>query len=161
MMNDIISADGIAKNVQTRTLSFGTSQLMAVAALPAHRGLPIIASSRSDSFQYLSNYLEKSIGPISPQIHPSQSACLRSLLKDRRQRGTPSPRRLWVPSPLAGEGVVRRATDEGSRSAIREPRRRIPTRRSPPHPTGFAGHLLPRGEKGARLFPPPPATFGG
>jgi 5-oxoprolinase (ATP-hydrolysing) len=47
-----------------------------------------------------------------------------------------------VPSPLAGEGVARRVTDEGSHAAIRET----------PHPTGSAGHLLPQGEKGLKLF---------
>ncbi len=42
------------------------------------------------------------------------------------------------PSPLVGEGVGRRLTDEGSRSAVGET----------PHPTRFAGHPLPQGEKG-------------
>jgi 5-oxoprolinase (ATP-hydrolysing) len=47
------------------------------------------------------------------------------------------------PFPLAGEGVARRVTDEGSHSAIRET----------PHPTRSAGHLLPQGEKDAvRMF---------
>lgn len=48
-----------------------------------------------------------------------------------------------APSPLAGERVARRVTDEGSRSALR----------APPHSTSFAGHLLPQGEKDTtRLF---------
>jgi 5-oxoprolinase (ATP-hydrolysing) len=41
------------------------------------------------------------------------------------------------PSPLAGEGVSRRLTDDGSRSPLPET----------PHPTRSAGHLLPQGEK--------------
>jgi 5-oxoprolinase (ATP-hydrolysing) len=45
-----------------------------------------------------------------------------------------------APSPLAGEGVTR-VTDEGSHPTIRET----------PHPTGFAGHLLPQGER-VRMF---------
>jgi 5-oxoprolinase (ATP-hydrolysing) len=45
-----------------------------------------------------------------------------------------------APSPLAGEGVTRRVTDEGSTGAG-----------ATPHPTLFAGHLLPQGEK-VRMF---------
>ena len=44
-----------------------------------------------------------------------------------------------APSPLAGEGVARRVTDEGSHSTVHET----------PHPTRSAGHLLPQGEKDA------------
>jgi 5-oxoprolinase (ATP-hydrolysing) len=47
-----------------------------------------------------------------------------------------------APSPLAGEGVARRVTDEGSPSA-----------RETPHPTRSAAHLLPEGEKDTvRMF---------
>ncbi len=45
-----------------------------------------------------------------------------------------------APSPLAGESVARRVTDEGPRAAG-----------GTPHPTGSAGHLLPQGEK-VRMF---------
>jgi 5-oxoprolinase (ATP-hydrolysing) len=45
-----------------------------------------------------------------------------------------------APSPLAGEGVARRVTDEGS-----------PDAGTPPHPTRSAGHRLPQGEK-VRMF---------
>ncbi len=47
------------------------------------------------------------------------------------------------PSPLAGEGVVRSATDEGSHPIVRETS----------HPTSSGGHRLPQGEKEAvRMF---------
>ncbi|WP_299543367.1 hydantoinase B/oxoprolinase family protein, partial [Phenylobacterium sp.] len=42
-----------------------------------------------------------------------------------------------TPSPLVGEGGSRRLTDEGSHSAVG----------ATPHPSRFAAHLLPQGEK--------------
>ena len=63
-------------------------------------------------------------------------------------------RQGWRPSPLAGEGVSRRLTDEGSRSSLRAnpdsaaaDGRRTPSSdllRRPPSPAGGEGHLLAR-----------------
>jgi 5-oxoprolinase (ATP-hydrolysing) len=44
---------------------------------------------------------------------------------------------ISLPSPLVGEGVARRVTDEGSHAAVG----------ATPHPSRFAAHLLPQGEK--------------
>jgi hypothetical protein len=78
-------------------------------------------------------------------------------------------KRARRPSPLAGEGVGRRPTDEGRPRTeydvwlrkqgyriLRLPDRSAPSRLASldsPHPTGCAGHLLPQGERGARLQP--------
>lgn len=53
---------------------------------------------------------------------------------------------MWVrdPSPLRGEGVSRGLTDEGAFSASRRPAVRL--LRRPPHTSGCAAHLPPRGE---------------
>ena len=59
-------------------------------------------------------------------------------------------RDVRFPSPLAGEGVMRSMTDEGSaRKRPLAPRRpeRAPCGATP-HPTGFAGHLPPQGGEG-------------
>ena len=51
------------------------------------------------------------------------------------------------PSPLGGEGGSRSETDEGARSAA-SPSTELALN-PPPHPSGSAAHLLPRGEKGS------------
>ena len=56
---------------------------------------------------------------------------------------------LMSPSPLAGEGVGRRPTDEGSRGwSPVAPDGPASGDGETPHPTRSAGHLLPQGEKG-------------
>ena len=56
------------------------------------------------------------------------------------------------PSPLAGEGVMRSMTDEGSRAKrdgfLNHRRKAVSLRSTTPHSTGSAGHLPPQGGKG-------------
>jgi hypothetical protein len=51
-----------------------------------------------------------------------------------------------LPSSLAGEGGSRRLTDEGSTERLRLISIQIASGATP-HPTRFAGPLLPQGEK--------------
>ena len=52
------------------------------------------------------------------------------------------------PSPLVGEGGLRRRSDEGSRLPLNSDRRRhIPAQRDPSSDPAPQGHLLPQGEK--------------
>jgi hypothetical protein len=51
--------------------------------------------------------------------------------------------RAGIPSPLAGEGVMRSMTDEGSGKTLKLG--------ATPHPVGSADHPLPQGER-VRVF---------
>ncbi|MDI1326745.1 MAG: endonuclease domain-containing protein [Brevundimonas sp.] len=56
-----------------------------------------------------------------------------------------------LPSPLGGEGVSRRETDEGYIAAKPpSPSTHPVSPHHPPHPSGSAAHLLPQGEKGEK-----------